>query len=180
MTRAWSRAARCSLAGFNASAAALSAKRRGIALVTIAPYTLGQASRLGVVPMSNPFHSAARKIESLDRRSATAKRIRTEGRICEALVSAILDASGTISVYDGEEWPLRRSADKAAIIAAMFSTDEDMIQARDLDGAKLGNFHLVYGNDGIDVIGDHTANDYCESIMAAIKPVIDREEAAFC
>jgi len=127
--------------------------------------------------MTNPFHAAARKIEKMDRRSATAKRIRCEGRIVAALVAAGLARGYTVSVSDGEEFTINRSTDAAAILAATFSTDMDTLRFREADGTSVGWFDLVYGNDGYDVISDHSANKGSEELMADIQPVIDREEA---
>jgi hypothetical protein len=105
-----------------------------------------------------------------------AKRIRIEGRICAALTDAILAKGATISVNDGEEWVVKRSTDKGAIINALFSTDEDRIVARDAEGTLLGSWYLVYGNDGYDVISDYSANDFAEAIWEELRPVIDKAE----
>lgn len=106
-----------------------------------------------------------------------AKRIKIEGRIAAALIDAILAKEGcTISLFDCEEWTVRRSQDKTTIIQAMFTTDEDTIRVRDAEGNNLGFFYFIYGNSGWDVISDYAANDFCEKIMEEIQPVIDRAE----
>lgn len=110
-----------------------------------------------------------------------AKRIRIEGRIAAALVDAILSHSGmVISVNDDEngngDWVVKRSTDKAAIMAALFSTDGDLIVARDANGERLGWWSLIYGNDGFDVISDYWANDFCEAIWQELQPKIDQAE----
>lgn len=105
-----------------------------------------------------------------------AKRIRIEGRVCAALIDALLAKGAAISVSNGEEWSVKRSTDKATIIGALFETDEDTMVARDADGNKLGWWSLIYGNDGYDVISDYSANDFSESIWNEIKPVIDKAE----
>jgi hypothetical protein len=117
--------------------------------------------------MTNPFHKSARDIESMDPRATIAKRIRHEGRIAESLVAAALAAGYTVSVYDSEEWTVKRSSDAATIIAALFSTDEDQLVMRDSERRKVAWFQLTYGNDGFDVIGDYSANDAAESLYAA-------------
>jgi hypothetical protein len=105
-----------------------------------------------------------------------AKRIRIEGRICAALVDALLAKDCTVSVNDGEEWVVKRSTDKGTIINALFSTDEDRIVARDADGTLRGSWYLVYGNDGYDVISDYSANDFADAIWEELRPVIDKAE----
>ncbi len=110
----------------------------------------------------------------------TAKRIRTEGRIAAALVDAILARGAVISVNDDEngggDWVAKRSGDKSAIMGALFSTDGDLLVARDAKGAKLAWWSLIYGNDGWDVISDYSANDFAESIWQDLKPVIAKAE----
>lgn len=105
-----------------------------------------------------------------------AKRIRIEGRIASALVAAILSQGLTISVNDGEEWSVKRSTDRATIFAELFATDQDTIVARNAEGAKLGWFMLIYGNDGYDVISDYSANDWSESIWEGLQPIMDKAE----
>jgi hypothetical protein len=78
-----------------------------------------------------------------------------ETTICTRIVSRALAAGYAVSVYDGEEYPVKRSTNKAAIVAAMFSTDADTLVIRAADGSKIGSVYLVYGN-GEDVVCDHT------------------------
>lgn len=67
-----------------------------------------------------------------------------------------------ISVYDGEEYPVKRSRDLDTIMADIGQCDEETIVVRHAAdeegpaGMKLGGIYLVYGNDGWDVICDHT------------------------
>lgn len=110
----------------------------------------------------------------------TAKRIKVEGRVCAALIDALLAKGALISVNNGEEWNVKTSTDKATIIGGLFETDMDTLLARDADGNKLGWWSLIYGNDGYDVISDYSANDFAESIWNEIKPVIDRAEYDMC
>jgi len=106
-----------------------------------------------------------------------ARRIKAELRMCRAMVNAALAGGNTVSVCDGEEWVVVNSRDRAAIYAALFSTDEDRIVVRDKAGQRLGWFHLVYGNDGFDVVSDYSDNPYCNGIWAtALRPLADRIE----
>jgi hypothetical protein len=136
----------------------------------------------GVTKMKTGFDQAILDASNPDHRNYSrelADRIRAEKRMCVALVKACLDRGFAVSVNDGEEWVVKRSTDKATILAALFSTDEDQIVIRDASGARAGWFHLIYGNDGYDVVADYTANEVCENIWTyVLKPLSDKIEAA--
>ena len=87
-----------------------------------------------------------------------------EARKVRALVRAILATGADVSVHDGTEWTVKKSRDNKTIIAALGTTGADTLRVRDMDGARLGDFELIYGNDpdGTEVISDHTANAYCD------------------
>lgn len=107
-----------------------------------------------------------------------ARRISDERRMARALVNRALRGGNTISVNDGEEWVVKRSRDRAAIYAALFSTDQDQIRVHDKAGNSLGWFLLIYGNDGWDVVSDYSANEFCETIWRdTLRPLSDRIEA---
>lgn len=106
-----------------------------------------------------------------------ARRIEAERRMCTALVDECVDRGYVVSVSDGEEWVVKRSTDKAEIMAALFSTDEDQIVIRDMTMERVGWFRLIYGNDGHDVVSDYTANAVCEAIWTEVlRPLSDRIE----
>ncbi len=107
----------------------------------------------------------------------TARRIRAEGTACAALIDAILAKGAKISVNDGEEWTVKGSTDKGEVIRALFTTDSDIIRARDADNAVLGNFYLLYGNSGAEVIGYYSDTDFCNAIWEEISPTLDKLEA---
>lgn len=73
-----------------------------------------------------------------------------------ALIPLLLENGRTVSVYDGEEWALKRSTDAAAIFAAMATTDADTLRVREADGEHFGTFWLVYGNGPGELIADHS------------------------
>jgi hypothetical protein len=80
-----------------------------------------------------------------------------EKQIVTKVIADALAAGYTLDVNDGEETTLTNSMDKAAILAALFTTDEDYLVYRK-DGKKVGWVQFVYGNDGYDVITNHTIN----------------------
>ena len=93
-------------------------------------------------------------------------------RKAKKLVNAILKAGHTVSLFDCEEWTVKKSTDRVECYKALWTTDDDQIIARDADGKKLGWFWLVYGNaeDGCELIADHTANEYCDEIYKIVYP----------
>lgn len=106
-----------------------------------------------------------------------ATRIRAERRMARALVNTILERGYLISINDGEDWVVRRSADKAAIMLALFSTDEDEIHLRGQAGDKAGWFKLIYGNSGWDVVSDYSDNEVCNRIWdGVVEPLATRIE----
>lgn len=107
------------------------------------------------------------------------KRIELERQMAGALVDACLARDLMISVYEGEDWAIIRSTDKDAIMAAMFSTDEDqLVLRRKVDAVKVGWFQLVYGNSGYDVISNSTAGPTCNEIWDVVTPLAEQLEAA--
>ena len=85
-------------------------------------------------------------------------RIAIEQKIVRRVVKDALAAGYNVSVYDGEEWTVKRSGSYTKIRDALFSTDEDTIRLRDKDGNDLGVIRFIYGNDGYDVIADYSVS----------------------
>ena len=83
-------------------------------------------------------------------------RQRFERMVIEQLINDTLSEHGTISVNDGEEWVLKRSGSRAEILGAMFSTEEEYLLLRDIHGETIVKVRLIYGNDGWDVMADHS------------------------
>lgn len=93
-------------------------------------------------------------------------RIKAEGQVARRLVEAALAKGWSVSVFDSEEWAVKRSRDAKAIMEALFATDDDMLRFRDANGEIMGNVYLVYGNAGYEVI-----NDYSVSLETFMKPI---------
>lgn len=91
-----------------------------------------------------------------------------EAKAARALVRAILAKGHLVTVNDGCENTVIRSSSFNKITAALCTTGEDVLTARDADGVKLGRFWLIYGNDadGSELVADHTDNAYCAGILA--------------
>lgn len=76
----------------------------------------------------------------------------TERRIATALVDGLLSAGYALSIDDGEEITVRDSTDRAAILAALGSTDQDIIRS----GSHW--VLLIWGN-GEDLVSDYGETD---------------------
>ncbi len=87
-----------------------------------------------------------------------------ERKIVNRLLEAALANNCSVSVYDGEEWPLHNSTDIDIIRLALASTDMDVIRIRDADNDYVGDVHLVWGNDE-DVISDTTCDLRLDALL---------------
>ena len=97
-------------------------------------------------------------------------RHRHERAIAERLVTDAIAQGYQVSVNDGEAWVVKRSTDSKAIMAALFSTDEDYIRIRkEGEEGSVGTFTLIYGNDGWDVIADWSYSVETEAVMQRIQ-----------
>lgn len=92
-----------------------------------------------------------------------------EREVVSKVVDSLLDAGYLLSVEDEEndEDFIEKSTDKAAIMEAMFSMDDDTLVAYTKDGGEdaFAWVKFIYGNDGHDVIHDYTTN--LESVLKA-------------
>ena len=92
-----------------------------------------------------------------------------ERRVTRELVNAILAAGYKADVNDGEEWTVKKSASTSEIMAALGSTEEDVIRVRRPDGTVAGSLLLIWGNDptGEELIADHTDNGEMQALYDA-------------
>lgn len=107
----------------------------------------------------------------------TCNRIRLEEKIGGKIVRALLAAGYSISVHDGDTFTLSRSTDPKAVLAAMFTSDDDRLYVRPRDEPKaphLGWVWLIYGNGGWDVVSDYTTP--LEPALAPVFAWIERHE----
>lgn len=89
---------------------------------------------------------------------------KTEQRIVGKLIRAALDKGFKVSVYDGEEWPLKMSTDYEAITKEVAATDATWLRFRHPDNTKIGSVFLVHGNED-DVIVDYHDNPTLEELV---------------
>ncbi len=104
-------------------------------------------------------------------------RIAIERSIVEKVAKALIGAGYQLTVNDGEEDVLEYSTDVSAVLAAMFSTDEDYLKATQAGPAgHSGWVRFIYGNGGYDVINDHTIGEEFEAALAPVFAEIERLE----
>ncbi len=87
-----------------------------------------------------------------------------EMTIAKELIERALARGYTVSVYDGEEFTVKRSVDLATIIASLATTDCDTLVIRN-GKDRLGSILLIWGN-GEDVISDYTDKPEIEALVA--------------
>ena len=110
---------------------------------------------------------------SVERRQAIEK------RIASRIVKDALAMDYTVSVWEGGDWAIKRSGSYKAIMASLMSTDEDTLVFRKVGeptGPAAGKVFLVYGNDGYDVICDHSDNEAIKSIIAGAEALAGKIE----
>ena len=91
-----------------------------------------------------------------------------EAAVARHLVRAALAGGYSLSVYDGEEWTVKRATKAAPILEALCSTGADVLRLRDTDGNPVGSFSLVWGNDetGEELLSDYSDNELCDRLAA--------------
>jgi hypothetical protein len=94
----------------------------------------------------------------------------SERSVIAKLLDRVLAKGYVVSVNDGEEWVAKKVDDKATILKAMFSTDEEWLLIRNSEGHEIGRVYLVYGNaaDGSEVIADHSDNDEINALVTGL------------
>lgn len=83
------------------------------------------------------------------------------------LIIDSLKRGHTVSVFDGEEWAVKKSTNAAECFAAVESVDEAQLRISDSEGNKLG-WALVSDDlsfDPEETVIDYTDNDYMRSIL---------------
>jgi hypothetical protein len=113
----------------------------------------------GFMPLSS--HGAIRAAPGETKMNAHEQ---IEMPIARRLIRNALAKGYSVSVYDGEEWALKRSTDRAAIIEALASTDCDTLRFRDNAGNVIGSMLLIWGNDD-DLISDYSDNDAMNTLF---------------
>jgi hypothetical protein len=103
-----------------------------------------------------------------------AHRLRLEMEVVTQVIDSALHEGWSISVFDGEGWTVERSRDRAAIIAALRTTDEDQLQFHNEQGEHRGWVRLIYGNLPWEVVNDYSTR--LDAFMAPISKFCDEME----
>lgn len=96
------------------------------------------------------------------------KRMQIEKRIVREACKALDKAGYLFRLHDGEEYATGITNDPKIITDEMHACDEEMILVYNQFCARIGSIQLVYGNDGWDVLADHSVN-----LEDVLKPVYD-------
>ena len=91
-------------------------------------------------------------------------RLACEKAIVKAIVKEAIAQGYQVAVFDGEEDWSEPSNNWETIRKELHTMDEDTIRIIK-DGKSKGAVFLVYGNDGYDVVCDHTVNDTIVGIV---------------
>jgi len=105
------------------------------------------------------------------------QRMKIEKQIARKVLACLIDAGCNLTVNDGEGIVVSGTTSEANALYAMFSTDEDIISAYREDGVFQGFVHFVYGNDGYDVISDHSVS--LSEILAPATALAEQLEAQY-
>ena len=75
-----------------------------------------------------------------------------------SLIKKALDKGLSISVYDGEEWQVKRSTGYKEIKEAIESVDESQLRLRNSDGEIVGWALIILDCEPDCMVADHTYN----------------------
>lgn len=91
------------------------------------------------------------------------------------LIKHVIKDGNTVSVWDGEEWQVKRSTGFKAIVEAVESVDEAQLRIRDQQGNILG-WALVssYGLEDDETIMDYSDNAYMTSVIEGVQEYISQ------
>lgn len=95
-----------------------------------------------------------------------------EKQVVNRLLTSILDANFSVSVWDGEWLALRQSRDRAAIQREVAATDITWLRVYHGD-KRIGSIMLVHGN-GPDVISDTSWNPHVTVDGVAAEEMMER------
>jgi hypothetical protein len=81
------------------------------------------------------------------------------------LVDAAIERGCTISVNDGEDFPVKRSQDGAAIFAAANAVGEASLIVRYENGVLAGTILVVWGNSPEELFADYSDNAFIGALV---------------
>ena len=108
------------------------------------------------------FHYSPEQLKEV---RAINRRIANEKKVVGKIVTNAIKLGYVVSVYDGEEYTVKRSTDKAAIMGAIYTTDMDRLVIRDKAGEHIGTVALVYGNSASEVMNDWHDSELMNKVL---------------
>jgi hypothetical protein len=78
----------------------------------------------------------------------------------KSLIKYTLANGYTVSVWDGEEWQVKRSTGYQAIVDAIESVEVAELRIRDADGKVIGWAQIIPDLEDDETVADHTDNDF--------------------
>lgn len=107
------------------------------------------------------------------------QRQRIEHAIVKKLIEDAIALGYMVSHSNGEYYTIKLSQDVDAIMAEINQCDEERLVFRDGNGERIGSVFLAFGNDGHDVICDHSSGERMEAILLNANRLADQfSEAA--
>lgn len=83
-------------------------------------------------------------------------RQKIELEIATAIIRSALSLDYVVSIHDGEDFAIQHSNNLNDLVQHLATTDEDTIYIYTNEAKPIGWVFLVYGNNGHDVIADHS------------------------
>ena len=84
---------------------------------------------------------------------------------------AINDLGYTVSVFDGEEWPVKRSTIQRDIYAAIDSVEESQLRFRDKEGKYVGWALIIdYADEPENSVVDFSSNEWMNNWFDNLYP----------
>lgn len=103
---------------------------------------------------------------------------RNELKVIDCLIRDALALGCTISVHDGEEWPVKKSRDYEHITSAVAATEHTKIRVRDDEQPDLwADFLFVHGNLPSEVLADMHDSPWARSIAVGMEACANKLEA---
>lgn len=91
------------------------------------------------------------------------------------LVKHALAKGLTVSVWDGEEWQVKRANSEKVVFDAIDSVEESQLRFRDAEGNQVGWALVIDYNDEPELsVVDHTDNDWMSEWSKAYSSEFDK------
>lgn len=101
-----------------------------------------------------------------------------ECNVAIALIRMLLAKNLLISVFDGDEWVVKKSSKEAAILNKLGLNEREEIAVRaDAAGKVVGKFYLAWGEGEDDLISDTSETKLCNEVVKQLNAMFKKETA---